>query len=278
MSSQMGVDPGKRQINKLSVKKKVLHCASLSIGAALPDTHSPSRCSSMLVLSRFLARATSLSVTLVQRDVLTGEQRDSWSHHTWNYYGFIFRPESRLQLHKHTTYNISPWCGCVCVLTIPSEWSASCRRWCRAHTPCRAPTGLCQCSRCWRTGSCGTGCPDRPSEPVYWTDSGVIGHNPTGTVTRWRDDPLLPRPDCCFVSAHHYTKNKYSEWRVSSCRRLLLLGFFSWLKEKYFVIMRWAFWNSKILSTHEKFLISWSLTVILTERVSQHILCHNYNL
>lgn len=60
----------------------------------------------------------------------------------------------------------------VNVLTTPSEWSASCRWWCRAHTPCRAPTGLCLCSRCWRTGSCGTGFPDRPSEPVYWTGSG----------------------------------------------------------------------------------------------------------
>lgn len=58
------------------------------------------------------------------------------------------------------------------VLTIPSEWSASCRWWCLAHTPCRAPTGLCLCSRCWRTGSCGTGFPDRLSEPVYWTGSG----------------------------------------------------------------------------------------------------------
>lgn len=35
-----------------------------------PPSHLPSRCSSMLVLSRFLARATSPSVTLVQRDIL----------------------------------------------------------------------------------------------------------------------------------------------------------------------------------------------------------------
>lgn len=272
MSSQIGVDPGKRQINKLSVKK-VLHCASLSIGAAMPDTHSPSRCSSMLVLSRFLARATSLSVTLVQRDVLTGSN-DTWSHHTWNYYGFLFRPESRLQLHKPPTIYLLG--VCVCVLTIPSEWSASCRRWCRAHTPCRAPTGLCLCSRCWRTGSCGTGCPDRPSEPVYWTDSGVRGHNPTGTVTRWRHDPLLPRPDCCFVSAHHYTKNKYSvcfiewaKWSFSPCSRLsfkkMVIRIFLITKRKIFCHREISF-----LKLQNYFVNTWKVshfmisTVILT--------------
>lgn len=176
---------------------------------------------------------------------------------------------------NHLQY-ISLVCVCVCVLTIPSEWSASCRRWCRAHTPCRAPTGLCLCSRCWRTGSCGTGCPDRPSEPVYWTDSGVRGHNPTGTVTRWRHDPLLPRPDCCFVSAHHYTKNKYSvcfiewaKWSFSPCSRLsfkkMVIRIFLITKRKIFCHREISF-----LKLQNYFVNTWKVshfmisTVILT--------------
>ncbi len=56
-------------------------------------------------------------------------------------------------------------------LTIPAAWSVSCRRRFPVHTPCKAPTGPCRCSRCWRTGSCGTGSPDTPSVPAYWTGS-----------------------------------------------------------------------------------------------------------
>ncbi len=56
-------------------------------------------------------------------------------------------------------------------LTIPAAWSVSCRRRFLVHTPCKAPTGPCRCSRCWRTGSCGTGSPDTPSVPAYWTSS-----------------------------------------------------------------------------------------------------------
>lgn len=46
----------------------------LSVSAAITHSHLPSRCNSMLVLSRFLARATSLSVTLVQSDILLGDK------------------------------------------------------------------------------------------------------------------------------------------------------------------------------------------------------------
>lgn len=56
-------------------------------------------------------------------------------------------------------------------LTIPAAWSVSCHRRFLVHTPCKAPTGPCRCSRCWRTGSCGTGSPDTPSVPAYWTSS-----------------------------------------------------------------------------------------------------------
>lgn len=106
--------------DKQVVSKKVLHCASLSIGAALPDTHSPSRCSSMLVLSRFLARATSLSVTLVQRDVLTGsnETHDLITH------GIIMVLYSDLRVdcsYTNTPPTIYLLGVGVCVLTIPSE-------------------------------------------------------------------------------------------------------------------------------------------------------------
>ena len=58
------------------------------------------------------------------------------------------------------------------VLTIPAGRSASSRWWCQAHTPCRVPTGLCRCNRCWKTGSCGTSCPGMPSVPACWRDSG----------------------------------------------------------------------------------------------------------
>lgn len=59
----------------------------------------------------------------------------------------------------------------TCAPTIPSECSESCPWQCWAHTQRRAPRDPCLCSRCWRTGSCGTGFPDRPFEPVYWTNS-----------------------------------------------------------------------------------------------------------
>lgn len=65
----------RQQINKLtSVRGLVLLWSSVmqpELTWPRCDADLPSRCRSMLVLSRFLARATSPSVTLVQRDILT---------------------------------------------------------------------------------------------------------------------------------------------------------------------------------------------------------------
>lgn len=55
----------------------VLHGAFLNMSDVTQPL--PSKCRSMLVLSRFLARATSPSVTLVQRVILTGSDK-MWSH------------------------------------------------------------------------------------------------------------------------------------------------------------------------------------------------------
>lgn len=126
--------------------------------------------------------------------------------------GFIFSAVSGLQYHFYSISDLSS--VYVFVLTIPSEWSASFHWWCRAHTPCRAPTGLCLCSRCWRTGSCGTGSPDRPSEPVYWTDSGF-------TDDRVQQEGLctsLPCTDCCVG---------YESYQVLGVRNLNWLWGFS---------------------------------------------------
>lgn len=131
----------------------------------------PSRCRSMLVLRRFLARANSLSVTFVHRDIL-------WEERTLQLTTFT-KTKPRPALTGSTWPLLTSQTGCLYVVplwttvrTIPAEWSASCHWWFLAHRPCRAPTGRCRCSRCWRTGSCDTGFPDRPSVPVYWTDSG----------------------------------------------------------------------------------------------------------
>lgn len=51
-------------------KNQLFQTVRTVYGRRVARAHLPSRCSSMLVLSRFFARATSFSVTLVQRDIL----------------------------------------------------------------------------------------------------------------------------------------------------------------------------------------------------------------
>lgn len=173
MSSQIGVDPERQQINKFSVKTS--YTGLFYIGQCSHNSLTPTvQVQQHVGLEQIFGPChLTLRHTRAKRHPV-GQQWQS-TPEIWEFVQYI-------SVLEH-------------VLTIPSEWSASFPLWCRAHTPCRAPTGLCLCSRCWKTGSCGTGSPGKPSEPVYWTGSGVRRHNPTGTITTLRLHTYLAHLD-----------------------------------------------------------------------------------
>lgn len=168
MSSHMGVEPERQRTNQLSVK-----CPALALFFPLTPTVQVQQ---HVGLEQILGtRHLALRHTGAKRHPAGGVGRQWSLLKQWSSNGV-----SGLAIF----YLLSSWDSrcvnlqdtiCVCGLTIPSAWSASCPLWFRAHTPCTVPTGLCLCSRCWRTGSCGTGSPGRPSGPVYWTGSGGKG-------------------------------------------------------------------------------------------------------
>lgn len=145
MSSQMGVDPGVQQINTSCLKRQQ-EPRVLGLPVELVYHRGVTACWSWAGSSPAPLRSLWHSCKETSCKTVT----------------FLLLKRS---VHGNWTS------ACTCALTIPSEWSASCPWRCWAHTQHRAPRGPCQCSRCWRTGSCDTGFPDRPFEPIYWTSS-----------------------------------------------------------------------------------------------------------
>lgn len=98
LSADVLADGSRSYRNQLNKLMRMSHCCSDHL--CWRELPLPSRWSSMLVFSKFLARATSLSVALVQRDIL--RRSSNWIYH--------------LQIHSCCFHEPTCVCGCIQVV------------------------------------------------------------------------------------------------------------------------------------------------------------------